>query len=177
MVEAFILTCLIFRKSASQIQVSIGDHDWTSSVDADSFRMAVSQIKMHPSYVGGSQLSNDAALLKLSSPINFGANPHVRPICLPLNSGNWYENQPAQVAGSEMKKGVSGMERLTKKGNQYLLLTVLVATEPKHCGVVNHESRHTILSCNNSLSQNSLFAYMDRMGKIWKWKLYFDNIA
>ena len=137
-VEAFILTYLIFRKSASQIQVSIGDHDWTSSVDADSFRMAVSQIKMHPSYVGGSQLSNDAALLKLSSPINFGANPHVRPICLPLNSGNWYENQPAQVAGSEMKKGVSGMERLTKKGNQYLLLTVLVATEPKHCGVVSH---------------------------------------
>ena len=105
--------------------------------------MAVSQIKMHPSYVGGSQLSNDAALLKLSSPINFGANPHVRPVCLPLNSGNWYENQPAQVAGSEMKKGVSGMERLTKKGNQYLLLTVLVATEPKHWGVVNHESRHT----------------------------------
>jgi len=86
-------------KQPNDIQVSIGDHDWTQSGDADSFRMAVLQIKQHPSYVGGNNLANDAALIKLASPVNFGANSHVRPVCLPLNSGNWYENQPAQVAG------------------------------------------------------------------------------
>jgi len=73
-------------KQPNEIQVSIGDHDWTQSGDADSFRMAVVQIKQHPSYVGGNNLANDAALIKFASQVNFGANSHVRPVCFCLST-------------------------------------------------------------------------------------------
>ena len=89
----------LFRKSASQLQVSLGDHDWTQGGEADSFKRAVSQVKMYPSYGQGAQFNNDVCLLKLEMPVSFLAHPHVRPICLPETSSNNYANQLAAVAG------------------------------------------------------------------------------
>ena len=93
------LNYVIRRKSASNLQVGLGDHDWTTSNEADSFKMSVSQVKMHPNYQQGGSLNNDACLLKLSRPVSFVAIRNVRPICLPETSGNSYANQPAKVAG------------------------------------------------------------------------------
>ena len=81
------------------MQVSLGDHDWTQSGEADSFKRAVSQVKMHPSYGQGAQFNNDVCLLKLELPVSFPAHSHVRPICLPETSGSNYANQMAAVAG------------------------------------------------------------------------------
>ena len=88
-----------FRKSGSQLQVSLGDHDWSQGSEADSFKRAVSQVKMYPSYGQGAQFNNDVCLLKLTEPLSFPAHPHVRPICLPETSSNTYANQMAAVAG------------------------------------------------------------------------------
>ena len=79
--------------------MSLGDHDWTQGAEADSFKRAVSRVKMHPSYGQGAQFNNDVCLLKLEEPVSFLAHSHVRPICLPETSGNTYANQMAAVAG------------------------------------------------------------------------------
>ena len=79
--------------------MSLGDHDWTQGGEADSFKRAVSRVKMYPSYGQGAQFNNDVCLLKLELPVSFLAHPHVRPICLPETSSNNYANQLAAVAG------------------------------------------------------------------------------
>ena len=79
--------------------MSLGDHDWTQSGEADSFKRAVSRVKIHPSYGQGAQYNNDVCLLNLEQPVSFPAHSHVRPICLPATSGSDYANQMAAVAG------------------------------------------------------------------------------
>jgi len=41
----------------------------------------------------------DFSLLKLSTPVDFLANPHIRPICLPTSASNMYTGDTATVTG------------------------------------------------------------------------------
>lgn len=96
-------------KSASKVQVFLGDHDWMDTNEADAFRRSVQTIKIHPQYQQQNTLNNDVCLLKLSQPISFPAHPNVRPVCLPPSSSNSYSNKKATVAGWGRTGGGAGI--------------------------------------------------------------------
>jgi len=96
-------------KAAAGLQVFLGDHDWTDSSEADSFRRSVLTVKIHPQYMIPNNLNNDVCLLKLDKPISFPAHPNVRPICLPKDASNSYNNRKATVAGWGRTGGGAGI--------------------------------------------------------------------
>ena len=116
----------MYRKTAGGLQVFLGDHDWTNSEEADSFRRSVQtvrmvdntlhylkyysyKVKIHPQYMIPNNLNNDVCLLKLDKPISFPAHPNVRPICLPRDASNSYNNRKATVAGWGRTGGGAGI--------------------------------------------------------------------
>ncbi|XP_066265675.1 trypsin-1-like [Branchiostoma lanceolatum] len=68
-------------KSASSLQVSLGDHNIFSN-DGNEIIRGISRIIMHEDY-DSQTVNNDIALLRLSQPANSKFNDYVRPISLP----------------------------------------------------------------------------------------------
>merc|ERR1740131_196862 len=67
-------------------QVSLGDHDRKTSAESMSITIDVTEVHIHPDYGNDNDIldvNNDFALLKLKTPIAWGSNSHIRPICLP----------------------------------------------------------------------------------------------
>ena len=60
--------------------------------------MGVDKIVVNPEYNFVSK-ANDLALLQLPRPVDFAANPTIRPVCLPANSSQDYSGRTATVAG------------------------------------------------------------------------------
>ena len=87
------------NKLPENTEIFLGDHNWDENSEASSFRRTVSKITMHKNFGKPKHLNNDICLLKLSSPISFPDHPNVRPICLPLDSSNMYENYKANLTG------------------------------------------------------------------------------
>jgi len=83
-------------KAASQVQVVLGEHDKTTAEESNTVRMDVSSIVQHPSYAG---LDYDFSLLRLNSDVNFNANPHIRPVCLPVSNTEYLSGDPMVVSG------------------------------------------------------------------------------
>ena len=74
--------CMI-RKSASRIQVVLGDHDWTTKAEGPDFRFGIAEIVRHPRFGKRAQYDFDFALLKLDRAVDFNRMSRVRPVCLP----------------------------------------------------------------------------------------------
>ena len=87
------------KKLPENIQIFLGDHNWAQNNETSSFRRTVVKIKLHPNYGKPKHFNNDVCLLKLSSPISFPDHPNIRPICLPPDATNMYENYNATLAG------------------------------------------------------------------------------
>lgn len=81
---------------AGDIQVLLGEHDVNDNSQA--IRMSLASINDHPKY-NDREVYNDYSLLKLKSKVDFSANEHVRPVCLPANSNNNYAGSDATVTG------------------------------------------------------------------------------
>ena len=60
--------------------------------------MGVDKIVVNPEYNFASK-ANDLALLQLPRPVDFAANPTIRPVCLPANSSQDYNGRTATVSG------------------------------------------------------------------------------
>jgi len=69
-------------KSASGLNVLLGEHDRTTTTETTTVRMSLSAIIDHPSY-DSSTTDYDYSLLRLSSTIDWSSNSHIRPVCLP----------------------------------------------------------------------------------------------
>ena len=52
----------------------------------------------HPEYKTY-QKPNDMALLRLDRLVDFAANPHIRPVCLPTQTNQSYAGQTATTTG------------------------------------------------------------------------------
>ncbi|CAG7734699.1 unnamed protein product, partial [Allacma fusca] len=91
---------------ASQLAISIGDHDLKTKSETNSEIRRVSRIIVHASYNTRS-LENDIALLQLDSPVEY--NKNIGPVCLPLNhAGKTFTNEKAITSGwGTMKEGSS----------------------------------------------------------------------
>ncbi|KAK7070347.1 Tryptase gamma, partial [Halocaridina rubra] len=88
--------CVIsYQNSPSQIDLSLGDWDLSTSNDGASIKAKVSRVNVHPGY-SRSTLQNDLAVLKLSERVNF--NERIKPVCLP-DSNLGIEGEEAIVTG------------------------------------------------------------------------------
>lgn len=70
----------MISRRKEEIQVVIGDHDQTVTSEAPSVTKAVVAILPHELY-DKQNYTNDIALLRLISPVNFADN--IKPACLP----------------------------------------------------------------------------------------------
>ena len=76
----------------------LGAHNVESSEETNSVLIGVDKIVVNPEYNFVSK-ENDLALLQLPRPVDFAANPTIRPVCLPANSSQDYSGRTATVAG------------------------------------------------------------------------------
>jgi len=78
--------------------VSLGDHDITTNNEANHIVRHVSQIFNQPGYNNFTKI-NDISLLKMTQEVDFSVHQHIRPICLPLNDENSYQDMMAIATG------------------------------------------------------------------------------
>jgi len=91
--------CVECLRTTSEIQVILGDHNKHDKTETDAIQAAVAEIIPHGKY-NNKTLNYDFALLKLKDKIDFGSQPHIRPICLPdPESNNDYNDYVATVTG------------------------------------------------------------------------------
>jgi len=86
-------------QSSTTIEVMLGDHDINDDSDTKEIRAKVSKIITHPDYEKDYMNDNDFALIMLEDPVDFSANSHIRPICLPENMDEQYVDAMAIVSG------------------------------------------------------------------------------
>jgi len=85
-------------QSAGRIQVLLGEHDKTTTTETETVRKSVSAIIDHPSY-DRRTINYDYSLLKLSSPVDWSGNSHIRPVCLPDAGTTFDSGDPLVVTG------------------------------------------------------------------------------
>jgi len=85
-------------ESTRSMQILLGEHDYESDTEADSVRSNIAQIVDHPNY-NSRTLNNDYSLVKLAQPIIFADHPHIRPICLPEDDSEDFNDMLATVTG------------------------------------------------------------------------------
>jgi len=90
--------CVDQGTKESNLTLSLGEHDTTNQVEADTVVMDVKEIIIHGKY-DPKNYFYDFALLKLTSKINFKSHPHIRPICLPAFSYKDYSGYVATATG------------------------------------------------------------------------------
>ncbi|CAG0894961.1 unnamed protein product [Darwinula stevensoni] len=92
--DRYVLTAAhcVFANRHATFYVTLGDLDRSTSSESRSIQITARAIP-HPEYrtESGSTTDNDIALMRLDTPVDWNAYPHIRPICLP--SG------PLSVAG------------------------------------------------------------------------------
>jgi secreted trypsin-like serine protease len=115
--------------SPNDIRVDLGQHDLYVGTEAVLVRKYVSEVHRHPSFDMSSTVTHDLALLKLTDPVDFEKNSHVRPICLPTGS-NTYEGYTAIAAGW----GITSNEASTSHVLLEIELTVLSNSQCKATG-------------------------------------------
>jgi len=86
-------------KSASSLNVLLGEHDKTTTTETTTVRMTLSAIINHPSYNIPSRTNYDFSLLRLSTTINWSSNSHIRPVCLPGVGTTYSAGDPLVVTG------------------------------------------------------------------------------
>ncbi|CAG0905037.1 unnamed protein product, partial [Cyprideis torosa] len=84
----------VYGFEPSEIQIRLGEYDFSRRDDASPRDFNVSKLIPHPDYHTRT-FHNDIAVVKLSEPTDF--NCAIWPICLPPPSGNLYVNETAIV--------------------------------------------------------------------------------
>lgn len=82
--------------AASEIQMLLGEHDYWDSDEP--VRMDISEIISDPNYDSNS-VDRDFALLRMANPIDWAANPNIRPACLPEYTAGDYDQWMSTVTG------------------------------------------------------------------------------
>ena len=80
------------------VKVLLGEHKYTTNTEANHLRMNIKQINQYSGYVS-STTDDDFSMLKLKNAVDFSANPHIRPVCLPTDTSETYVGVTATVTG------------------------------------------------------------------------------
>lgn len=101
-----------YSRRASQIQVSVAEHNLLGADSQQTKLFRVNQIVMHPSYVTR-QLADDIALINLDGDVQW--SDRVQPACLPNPDEDSFAGLLATVAGwgwvDEVKNGIASVSR------------------------------------------------------------------
>ena len=110
------------------ITVLIGDTNLGGSNDTTEFIKNVSEIKEHPEYTrrSDSTVTNDIAVLVLSSPVDLFTYPNIKPACLPTTETR------ADMYGRDAV--VSGWGDMVEGGPSHSHLQKLRTKILSHCG-------------------------------------------
>jgi len=105
--------CTVYMDSdPTSIKVVLGDHDIETTSESTRLLSDLSEIVNHPEY-DDDTTDFDFALLKLQHPIDFSANSHIRPVCLPTNDNKNYNDYEAITTGwGTIKYGGETAEKL-----------------------------------------------------------------
>ena len=76
----------------------LGEHKYSTNSEANHLRINVDQIKQYPGY-NSNTTDEDFSILKLKKAVDFSANPHIRPVCLPTDTSDTYVGLMATVTG------------------------------------------------------------------------------
>ena len=90
--------CTEGRGDVDDWQAVLGEHDKESTTETHHITADIDLIVDHPEYDAGT-INFDFTLFKMKQTIDFSAHPHIRPICLPANGENTYNNYGAIVTG------------------------------------------------------------------------------
>ena len=71
------------RKKVRNLQLTLGEQDWSQEQEARSIRVGVEEYWIHPKFTYRPYLDYDFALLKLAANISYKKFPSIRPACLP----------------------------------------------------------------------------------------------
>lgn len=88
---SFLFVSAALRLKRSKIRIILGDHDQTTTTDAEAKMRAVSAIIRHRNF-DANTYNHDIALLRLRKPVTFTKN--IKPVCLPKE-----DNDPAGKTG------------------------------------------------------------------------------
>ncbi|CAG0904119.1 unnamed protein product [Darwinula stevensoni] len=84
--DRYVLTAshCIYPDVSITYYVTLGDLDFSTPYETQAIRIpATALVHYHYRFKGNLPTDNDIALLRLLTPVNFAAYPHIRPICLP----------------------------------------------------------------------------------------------
>lgn len=99
-------------KLRKDLRVLLGEHDITDE-EATTLEMDIAHIIIHPNYDKNVDLDYDVSLLKLTRRIDFTANSHIRPICLPSEfSTKDYDGYIATATGWGAVTGTHDADKL-----------------------------------------------------------------
>ena len=98
--ERWILTAAhcTYRETAYNMQALLGEHDYDTPTETRTVRRSIVKIVDHPSY-DHYTTNYDFSLLQMTGRVNFKLFPHIRPICLPTDDTNDYNDYWATVTG------------------------------------------------------------------------------
>jgi len=85
-------------KQAREIQVLLGEHDYSTDSETIDLTMDITMIKIHPKY-DSRTTNNDFSMLKLKDEVDYSSYDHIRPICLPTDTSDDYVGHKATVTG------------------------------------------------------------------------------
>ena len=103
--------CVKDRKSddiPSHWHAALGDHDYNTDDETNHLDAEIVQIFSHPNYVQDGSFRFDFALFKMKVEVDLLKYPHIRPVCLPTDDRNTYENKAAIVTGWGLTNVVTG---------------------------------------------------------------------
>ncbi|XP_071519937.1 uncharacterized protein [Panulirus ornatus] len=134
---------------ASQLKVRLGEWDVASQREFYNYvELPVAALHIHPHYYAGN-LHNDIALITLQTSVDFTANPHISPVCLPDSYSSFLGQRCHSTGWGKDAFGDHGQ-------HQSLLQEVEVPVVSHH--QCQEALRHTHLGHNFTLHQGMLCA-------------------
>ena len=91
----------------------MGEHDVDLLDETETISIGILHWNIHPQYNQGTKWNNDFSLLKMETTVDFAGYPNIRPICLPVDNSNDFNDYTGTVSGWGTLK--SGSKKLAKK--------------------------------------------------------------
>ena len=85
--------------SKETFRAILGDHNIRLQNESEHITIPISRIISHKEHNKNSYLDYDFALVKMKKKVNYSLYPHIRPICLPRNNDETYENKFTVTTG------------------------------------------------------------------------------
>ena len=131
--DQYVLTAAHCVKSRSappfEYQVILGDNNWRTRKEVLEMRYNIIKVTVHPRFEERAPFDFDFALIKLSRPVDFINQNHIRPACLPTS---FQDSNLEGKIGTASGWGVVDPNNPSQQANQLQKVTVKIMKD-RHC--------------------------------------------